>query len=160
MPPTPRALVTVLISTAGMVNCAGDPGIGPSEEPVTSGAPLPPTEAAAFHDRAAEVGLAFRHRNGGRGRYLLPEIMGSGAALFDADGDGDLDAYLVQGGDLEPGAGAAGSPARDRLFRNELIETGELRFVDATDGSGIEEGATAWASPPETSTETAASTST
>ena len=63
--------------------------------------------------------------------------MGSGAALFDADGDGDLDAYLVQGADLEPGGGA-GSPARDRLFRNELLETGELRFVDATDDSGIE----------------------
>ena len=138
MPPTPRALATVLICTAGMFNCAGDPGIGPSEAPVTSGANLPPTEAAAFHDRAAEVGLAFRHRNGGRGRYLLPEIMGSGAALFDADGDGDLDAYLVQGGDLEPGAGAAGSPARDRLFRNELVETGELRFVDATEDSGID----------------------
>ncbi len=63
--------------------------------------------------------------------------MGSGAALFDADGDGDLDAYLVQGADLEPADGAAGSPARDRLFRNELVETGELRFVDVTEESGI-----------------------
>ena len=139
MPPTPRALVTVLISTAGMVNCAGDLRIDRIEEPVPSDTSAAPTEAAAFHDRSAEIGLAFRHRNGGRGRYLLPEIMGSGAALFDADGDGDLDAYLVQGGDLEPGAGAAGSSARDRLFRNELVETGELRFVDATDDSGIEE---------------------
>jgi len=108
------------------------------EEPVASGAPVSPAEPAAFQDRAAEVGLVFQHRNGAQGRYLLPEIMGSGVALFDADGDGDLDAYLVQGGDLEPGAGAAGSPARDRLFRNELVETGELRFVDVTETSGIE----------------------
>ena len=103
-----------------------------------SAPPAPPSEPAAFEERAAEVGLSFRHRNGARGRYLLPEIMGSGAALFDADGDGDLDAYLVQGADLEPGAADGGSPARDRLFRNELVETGELHFVDATDDSGIE----------------------
>ncbi|MXX60969.1 MAG: CRTAC1 family protein [Holophagales bacterium] len=137
MPPTPRALVTVLISTVGVLNCAGEPRINRVAEPVTSGSPSRPTEPVAFDDRAAEVGLAFQHRNGGRGRYLLPEIMGSGAALFDADGDGDLDAYLVQGGELEPGAGAAGSPARDRLFRNDLLETGELRFVDATEDSGL-----------------------
>ncbi|MDE2849444.1 MAG: CRTAC1 family protein [Acidobacteriota bacterium] len=139
MPLTPRAFATVLISTAGMLNCAGDPPIGSGEQPTTSDAPAPPGEPTAFQDRAAEVGLAFQHRNGARGRYLLPEIMGSGAALFDADGDGDLDAYLVQGASLEPGAADDdGSPARDRLFRNELVETGELRFVDATDDSGIE----------------------
>ena len=138
MPLTPRVLVTVLICTAGVFNCAGDPRIGRVEEPVTSDTPAAPTEPAVFDERAADVGLDSQHRNGARGRYLLPEIMGSGAALFDADGDGDLDAYLVQGGELEPGAGAAGPPARDRLFRNELLETGELRFVDATDDSGIE----------------------
>lgn len=105
---------------------------------MASPSPAPPSEPAAFEERAADTGLAFRHRNGASGRYLLPEIMGSGAALFDADGDGDLDAYLVQGGHLEPGAADGGSPARDRLFRNELVETGQLRFVDATSDSGIE----------------------
>ena len=121
-----------------MFNCAGDPRIGRVDEPVTSDTPARPTAPAAFDERAAGVGLAFQHRNGARGRFLLPEIMGSGAALFDADGDGDLDAYLVQGADLEPGASATAPPARDRLFRNELVETGELRFVDVTETSGIE----------------------
>ncbi len=120
-----------------VANCAERPGVAPSREPSTAERPATP---AAFEERAAEVGLLFDHVNGGAGRYLLPEIMGSGAALFDFDGDSDLDAFLVQGSSLEPGAGngASDSPARDRLFRNELAESGDLRFVDVTADSGID----------------------
>ena len=128
----------LVVGGTGIVACSGDPGTADGREPTGSDPTAPPAEALAFEERAAEVDLSFRHRNGARGRYLLPEIMGSGAALFDADGDGDLDAYLVQGAHLEPGAADGGSPAGDRLFRSELIETGELRFVDATHDSGIE----------------------
>jgi len=52
----------------------------------------------------------------------MTEIMGSGAALFDYDRDGDLDVYLVQS------AGEQGN----RLFRNELVPSGKLRFTDVT----------------------------
>ena len=76
----------------------------------------PPESAnpAWFTDEAAKRGLDFRHVSGADGRYRIPEITGSGAALADFDGDGDLDAYLVQSGPL----GGDASPHRDRLYFN------------------------------------------
>ncbi len=98
-----------------------------------------------FVDAARRTGLEFRYLNGMTGEFLLPEITGGGAALIDFDRDGDLDVYLVQGSFtatdrkkgrlLFPWPGQ--SPPRDQLFRNQLQETGQLRFVDVTAASGI-----------------------
>ena len=64
-------------------------------------------------------GAAFVHDtgrgDGGRPAYFMPEIMGSGVALFDRDGDGDLDLYLVQG------------EGADRFFENRGPG---IRFVE------------------------------
>ena len=94
-----------------------------------------------FVDRAAELGVDFTHLNGMTGQLYFAEHMGSGAAVSDFDGDGDLDLYLGQGHLLAPPDEAAArgdSPApRDRLFRNDL-ETGELRFTDITAESGLD----------------------
>ena len=73
--------------------------------------------------------IPFAHVNGATGQYYMHEIMGAGAALFDYDGDGDLDAFLPQG------------EGRSRLFRNDLsVGPGgarTLRFTDVTSRAGI-----------------------
>ncbi len=97
----------------------------------------PPGPPPWFEDRAAEAGLLFTHHSGHDAstdpeRFLMPEIMGGGAALLDADGDGRLDVYLVQGGTW--GAAPTEQPG-NQLFRN----LGELRFEDVTATSGADD---------------------
>lgn len=97
---------------------------------------VPPGSAADpaprwFEEVAAARGIHFVHRSGHRTRHPLPEIMGGGAALFDMDGDGDLDILLSQSGDL---AAAPGTPAGHKLYRNR----GDGTFDDATTGSGVD----------------------
>ena len=102
-----------------------------------------------FDEAAEETGLKFRHYNGATGKLFLPEMMGSGAALFDFDNDGDLDVFLVQGSVLEPGDDPARTlfpwretaEPRGRLFRNDLAAGRDgrptLKFTDVTTQSGI-----------------------
>ena len=98
-----------------------------------------------FKDVAEQSGLKFQHYNGMTGKFYLPEITGSGAALFDFDNDGDLDVYLVQGNVLEPNTQPNNTlfpwrgpePPRGKLFRNEIIPSKTLSFTDVTQNSGI-----------------------
>ncbi len=88
-----------------------------------------------FRDVTAGSGLDFRHFPGVRSNRL-PEDMGSGVALGDADGDGWTDVFLANlsaplGGD---GIASEGPAAPCRLFRN----LGGGRFEDRTAGSGVE----------------------
>src|SRR5690349_24863761 len=61
-------------------------------------APATPPDPVWFADVTEEAGLNFVHDPGPLGNYFLPEVMGSGAAVFDFDGDGLPDLYLLQNG--------------------------------------------------------------
>ena len=89
---------------------------------------------AWFQEEAEPRGIVFAHQSGFAGRPLLPEITGGGGALVDVDGDGDLDAYLVQSGSLYPEARAGAYPA-NQLFLND----GTGRFAEAPDANGADD---------------------
>jgi hypothetical protein len=84
-----------------------------------------------FRNIARAAGIAVTHVNGASPEKYFAEIMGSGGLFFDADADGWLDVFLVDGGSIASPRVAA--TARHRLFRNR----GNGTFEDVTAASGI-----------------------
>jgi enediyne biosynthesis protein E4 len=93
-------------------------------------APTSPANSVQFTDVTAQAGITFVHNAGKSAKKYLPETLGSGAAFFDADGDGWIDVLLVNGKDWTP----RGRHTTAALYRNNHDGT----FTDVTRGSGLD----------------------
>src|SRR5262245_60162560 len=89
----------------------------------------PPT--IVFTDVTAAAGLRFVHNNGAFGSKYLPETLGSGCVLLDADGDGWQDILMLNSTNWP---GHAGPRSRLALYHNN----GGGTFTDVTAGSGLD----------------------
>jgi hypothetical protein len=121
---------TIGIATALALLGGCDRGTTTSDTPSASAQP------PWFKEAAAASGLRFEHVSGQTGeRFLMPESSVGGAALFDMDNDGDLDAYLVQSGHIVQ---EGSDVKRNALFRNDSGDR-EPVFVDVSEGSGADD---------------------
>ena len=84
-----------------------------------------------FTDIATAAGIDFVHESGATGDKWMPETMGSGGALFDYDGDGWLDLFLVNSRHWRLADGE--KPATSALYRN----LGDGRFADVSAAAGL-----------------------
>jgi hypothetical protein len=98
----------------------------------TPGAPRTAGPAPWFTEEARARGIDFTWRSGHEQKFLFPEIMGGGAALFDLEQDGDLDLYFVQGGSV---LAAPDARPGNQLYRNR----GDGRFEDVSAASGADD---------------------
>lgn len=84
-----------------------------------------------FVDVTEQTGITFKHTDGSSGNRYIIESVTAGLALFDYDGDEDIDIYFLNGAPL-PGT-VSGTPPRNTLYRND----GNWSFTDTTDQSGL-----------------------
>ena len=92
---------------------------------------FPVSAQLEFNEVTSQSGICFRHHDGRSGEKYYPEILGSGAAWFDYDRDGDVDLYLVNGADL-PDINSD-VPAINALYRNN----GDGTFTDVTSEADV-----------------------
>jgi len=97
---------------------------------VVTAAAVPPATSVRFTDVTAASGIKFIHNAGKSGKKYLPETLGSGCAIFDADGDGWPDILLINSRDWTP----RGRKSLSALYRNNKNGT----FTDITAGSGLD----------------------
>jgi len=92
-----------------------------------------PKAPVVFEDITDKTTLAaFRHRTGAPQKNYIFETTSGGVAIFDYDGDGLPDIYLLNGSTLAALEGKEKSP-RAALYHN----LGNWKFEDVTDKAGV-----------------------
>jgi hypothetical protein len=120
------AAVAVLL--AGLIGCGSDPPPPPIEPPAEAAEqPDRPDGPAWFEDVTDRVGLNFVHDPGDVSQFSMYQIVGSGCAIADLDGDGRPDLVLLTN------AGPA-SKSTNKLYRQKPDGT----FEDVSAGSGLD----------------------
>ena len=82
-----------------------------------------------FDDITRQAGVRFVHLKGNKGVANIMDEAGPGVCVFDYDGDGWPDIYLVSARDLY----GRGLVARNALYRNN----GDGTFTDVTEKAGV-----------------------
>lgn len=125
------ATVTALV---GLVCCTWVAGCGelptgkPTDTPPVKAVSPSPQQPPWFEDITAASNLEFVHDPGPvDGKYFMPQINGSGAALLDYDNDGRLDIYLLQ-------CGGPDSSSKNELFH----QLPDGKFQNVSKGSGLD----------------------
>ena len=122
----------------------------PAPRPTTAAVP-PPADAlevarpvrealgsrVRYRDIAAQSGIAWTRSLADPKGRLLPDALGGGVAVLDADGDGTLDLIFTDACDWAgtPFASAPGSRSGIVLLRG--MRDGSLQYADATAESGV-----------------------
>jgi hypothetical protein len=130
-------LFTILLS---VISCR--PGPGGKQEPAPAAALLPSTPPVAagpddlFEDVTQKAGIGFVNQLASGKLTNIVESVGAGGVVFDFDGDGLPDLYIVNSGPhpvISPGpAGIRRLP--NRLYRNK----GDGTFEDVTEKAGVQ----------------------
>jgi len=111
-----------------------DPGQAPAMRELQEErkhSPSASTASIVLRDVTKESGITFVHTDGGSGEYYIVEAVSAGLALFDYDGDGDIDIYFLNGAPLR--GTVVDSKPGNALYRND----GGLRFTDVTNEAGL-----------------------
>ncbi len=87
--------------------------------------------AVRLVDATDRSGVRFVHTDGGSGQEYIVEFVVAGLALFDYDGDGLIDIYLLNGAPLK--GTVVDTPPRNALYRNN----GDGTFTDVTEQAGV-----------------------
>ena len=112
----PGGFFFALATISSLLSCAD-----PLPDRATEGGPL-------FVDVADDAGLHRPHVGGTAEKGYIVEAKGGGVAVLDAEGDGDLDLYWVNGATLEDPLGAGNA-----LYRND----GKEGFRDVAASAGV-----------------------